>query len=200
MDEGITSHLLKFADDSKLYRPLKNDESHATLQEDLNKLYKWSQDWLMLFNVSKCATLHFGYYNPSHAYSMSGNAVNRVEETKDLGVWISSNLKPSHQCIAAAKKANRVLGMVYRNIQHKSPKIIKKLYLQLVRPHLEYAVQAWSPWLKKDIELLESVQRKATRIIHGFKDLPYEEPSTINTKNEAKKFCRPVAPPPHPLS
>jgi hypothetical protein len=130
MDEGITSHLLKFADDTKLYLPLRNDESHAVLQEDLNKLCKW----LMLFNVSKCATLHFGYNNPRHAYYMSGNAVNRAEETKDLGVCITSNLKPSHQCIAAAKKANRVLGMVYRNIQHKSPKIIKKLYLQLVRP------------------------------------------------------------------
>jgi hypothetical protein len=71
---------------------------------------------------------------------------------------MTSSLKLSRQSVIAAKKGNRVLGMVYRNIHNKTPKIIKKLYVQLVRPHLEYAVQAWSPWLRKDVELLESVQ------------------------------------------
>ena len=175
MDDQVTSHLLKFADDTKLYLPLKNESSHATLQEDLNRLCQWSQEWQMLFNVSKCTTLHFGHNNPGHAYTMLGTALTRAEEVKDLGVRIVGNLKPSNQCIAAAKKANQALGMIYRNISNKSAHIIKKLYIQLVRPHLEYAVQAWSPWLKKDIELLESVQRRATRMITGFGELSYKE-------------------------
>ena len=143
LDEQVSSHLLKFADDTKLYLPLKNAASHATLQEDLNKLCHWSQEWQMLFNVSKCATLHFGHNNPGHDYTMFGAVLTRSEEVKDLGVWISGNLKPSKQCIAASKKASQALGMIYRNITNKTPRIMKKLYIQLVRPHLEYAVQAW---------------------------------------------------------
>jgi hypothetical protein len=62
MDDQVTSQLLKFADDTKLYLPLKNTASHATLQEDLNKLCQWSQEWQMLFNVDKCATVQSRSY------------------------------------------------------------------------------------------------------------------------------------------
>jgi hypothetical protein len=63
---------------------------------------------------------------------MFGLALKGAESTRDLGVIISNNLKPSQQCITAAKKANRVLGMVYRNINNKSPRVMRKLYMQLV--------------------------------------------------------------------
>jgi hypothetical protein len=106
---------------------------------------------------------------------MFGTPLTKAAEVKDLGVLINGSLKPGHQCIAAAKKANRALGLIYRNINNKSPRIIKKLYIQLVQPHLEYAVQSWSPWLKKDTDLLESVQRRATKMVTGFSDLCYQE-------------------------
>ena len=109
---------------------------------------------------------------------MEGERLREVEEVKDLGITNHQSLKPSHQCLAAAKKANRLLGMIYRNISYKSPKsqvVMKRLYKQLVRPHLEHACQAWSSWLRKDIELLESVQRRATRMIDGFRELSYQE-------------------------
>ena len=62
-----------------------------------------------------------------------------------------------------------------RNIESRSPNVLLRLYKSIVRPHLEYAVQAWAPWMKKDIELVESVQRRFTRMITGMQDLSYEE-------------------------
>ena len=79
------------------------------------------------------------------------------------------------KCAKAVKKANAVLGMIKRNIHFKSKDVIVKLYKSLVRPRLEYCIQAWSPYLKKDIDRLEKVQRRATRMIEGYWDLSYEE-------------------------
>ena len=67
------------------------------------------------------------------------------------------------------------MGMIRRNIKYKKKEIIVKLYKALVRPRLEYCVQAWSPYLIKDINLLEKVQRRATKMIEGFSKLSYEE-------------------------
>ena len=75
----------------------------------------------------------------------------------------------------AAKKANAVLGMIKRNIAFKSKDVIVKLYKALVRPKLEYCIQTWCPYLKKDIDSLERVQRRATKMIEGYKNLCYED-------------------------
>jgi hypothetical protein len=75
----------------------------------------------------------------------------------------------------AAKKGNRMLGMMKRTIVSREKEIIIKLYKSLVRPHLEYCVQAWNPFLKKDIELLENVQRGVTKIVSGCHSLSYEK-------------------------
>ena len=175
MDLVVSSKILKFADDAKLYLQLKNEKSAAQLQDDLDALCAWSDDWQMVFNVNKCATIHFGYNNPGHDYEMNGENVRTTTEARDLGVLINKSLKPSNQCVAAAKKANRALGMIRRTVENKTMVIMKKLYKQLVRPHLDYCSQAWSPWLRKDVDLLESVQRRATKMVDGFRDLPYEE-------------------------
>jgi hypothetical protein len=75
----------------------------------------------------------------------------------------------------AAKKGNRMLGMMKRTIVSREKEIIIKLYKSLVRPHLEYCVQAWNPFLKKDIELLENVQRRVTKMVSGCHSLSYEK-------------------------
>jgi len=68
-----------------------------------------------------------------------------------------------------------MLGLIRRNVNYKSKEVIRGLYNALVRPHLEYCVQAWSPYLKKDIRLLEQVQKNAVRIIPGLKGDNYED-------------------------
>ena len=94
---------------------------------------------------------------------------------KDLGVLVDKSLKFSEQCNSVAKSANSILGMIKRNITCKNKYIITKLYKSLVRPKLEYCVQVWNPFLKKDIDKLEKVQKRATRMIEECKGMNYEQ-------------------------
>jgi len=75
----------------------------------------------------------------------------------------------------AANKANRVLGMVNRQFHNLDKASFLILYKGFIRPHLEYAIQAWSAYLKKDIEYLEKVQRRATKLVKGIRSLPYDK-------------------------
>jgi ribonuclease P/MRP protein subunit RPP40 len=175
IDKNINSKLLKFADDTKVFSVVETQEEVAMLRDDLKTLCEWSNDWLMLFNVEKCKVMHLGKKNLGAGYSMNGNDLEVIQEERDLGVIVQSDLKVSAQCAKVVKTANRVLGMVRRTFECRSKDIILNLYKSLVRPHLEYCVQAWSPHLRKDIELIERVQHRATKMIHGFAKYSYEK-------------------------
>ena len=175
IDDRVKSNILKFADDTNIFRPLVMEEDVNLLQDDLQQLQHWSKDWQMLFNADKCRSIHFGHNNSGHLYTMDGKALEQVTEEKDLGIMVTDNLKCGRQVAEAAKKANRILGVINRYIVHRDGRIILQLYKSLVRPHLEYAVQAWNPHLQKDILLLEKVQRRATKMISGLQHLPYEQ-------------------------
>jgi hypothetical protein len=175
IDEGVTNKLLKFADDTKLFGKVGTMEDIERLRADLVKLVKWSEEWLMLFNVDKCKVMHVGHNNPKEQYTMGEGVLQRICEELDLGVIVQDNLKCAGQCAKVVKTANRVLGMIKRTFGNFSRKVIVKLYKSLIRPRLEYAVQAWRPHLRKDIDLLEGVQRRVTRLVVGAKGKGYED-------------------------
>ena len=102
---------------------------------------------------------------------MSGGTSGAVRKERDLGVKITNDLKASAQCAYVCSRANRVLGMIRRTIVYKSPEVLTGLYKNLVRPHLEYCVSAWSPHYVKDRERLERVQHRFTRMVPGLKGL-----------------------------
>ena len=129
----------------------------------------------MLFNIDKCSVMHIGTQKENRRYELCGKELKVATEERDLGVIIHNSLKPSRQCAEAAKKGNQILGIIKRTIVSRDKEIITRLYKTLVRPHLEYCVQAWNPYLKKDIEILERVQHRATKLIKGFQRLSYDE-------------------------
>ncbi len=141
----------------------------------MNEISAWSARWKMPFNIKKCHILQVGTRNLKYDYEMSGEKLESIHCVKDLGVTITLNLKFIQQCKEAAGKANRMLGFIKRNFSFKNKDIILPLYNSLVRPHLDYAVQFWSPHLAKDIAKLEAVKRRATKMIPSLCNRSYEE-------------------------
>ena len=140
-------------------------------------MYDCSVEWQMLFNASKCRprVMYVGRRNECYDYFMGDTLVETTREEKDLGVYISNNLSPSNHVARAVEKANRVLGIIERTYVNKSRDNILSLYKSLVRPHLEYCVQAWRSFLQQDVDNIEKVQRRATRMISELADLEYGE-------------------------
>ena len=175
IDIGLLSVISKFADDIKLGANVKDPEGVEQLRMDLNRLGEWSETWQMPLNLEKCKVMHIGQANSKSDYSLQGKAMVVTDLEKDLGVLISSDLKFSKQCIEVEKKAQKLLGYIKRQFKYRNKEIVLTLYNALIRPLLEYAVQFWSPALRKDIERLEKVQARATKLIPSLRRLSYED-------------------------
>ncbi|KAK4829371.1 hypothetical protein QYF61_003494 [Mycteria americana] len=137
IDSKMECTLSKFADDTKLSGEVDTPERQDVIQRDLDKLEKWACVNLMRFNKAKCRVLHLGRGNPRFQYRLGDDVIESSPAEKDLG------------------KANRILGCIKSSVASRSREVILPLCSALVRPHLEYCVQLWSPQHKEDMELLE---------------------------------------------
>ena len=154
-----------FADDAKLYSTINDEQDCLNLQADLDSLVNWSKDWLINFNKKKCVVLRlkrsidFDYYIEDHKLL-------EVTEQADLGIIISNDLKPSKHIAKdkVASKANQRLGMIRRCFSNHCSGIIKPLYQAIVRPIIEYNSPVWNPWLLKDIQELDKVQKRCLKL------------------------------------
>jgi ribonuclease P/MRP protein subunit RPP40 len=106
---------------------------------------------------------------------MKGQVLEETKEEKDIGVMVTSNLKPTAQCAWAAKTAQTVLGQISRTFHYRDRHIYLRLYKQYVRPHLEFSTPAWAPWTEGDRNCLEKVQQRAIKMVFGLKSNIYEE-------------------------
>jgi len=129
----------------------------------------------MRFNKAKCKVLYQGQGNPQYQYRLGDGRLDSSPAKKDLGVLVDEKLDMSHQCALAAQKANQVLGCIKSSVASRWREGILPLCSALVRPHLESCMQLWSPQHRKDIELLEWVQRRATKMSRGLEHLCYEK-------------------------
>ncbi len=124
--------------------------------------------------MSKFKVMHVRLHNQEYEYHMRGTKLCTTEEENDLGVAVTKNLKPSAQCSKAAGRAKAVLGQIRRNFHYRDRHTFLRLYKQYVRPHLEFASPAWSPWLQGDIDTLEKVQAKTVKMVAGLKGETYQ--------------------------
>ena len=114
---------------------------------------------VLLFNYGKCKCLHTGHGNEDAQYTMGDTVLNTTVNEKDLGLTISADMKVSDQCAIAAAKGNQILGLIRRNIVYKEKVLIIPLYKTIVL---------------KDIDILERVQRRATKMIQKLRNISYE--------------------------
>ena len=174
----ITSKVKLFADDMKLWHVVRSKKDENVISQDLKTLEKYSEKWLLKFNAVKCQQMSIGH-NFDTKYSMTHEAelkeIEIVNHSRDLGIQVTDDLKWSMQCNQAASKAMSVLGMIKRTFGNVSKEIFTSLYSTYVRPNLEYCVQAWAPYYQKDIDTLEKVQRRATKLVKNIRHLSYEE-------------------------
>ncbi|CAM5086585.1 unnamed protein product [Natator depressus] len=175
LDNGIDCTLSKFMDDTKLGGEVDMLEGSDRVQSDLDKLEDWAKRNLMRFNKDKCRVLHLEQKNPRHCYRLGTDWLSSSSAEKDLGIAVDEKLDMSQQCALVAKKANGILGCISRSIASRSRDVIVPLYLALVRPHLEYCVQFWAPHYRKDVDKLERIQQRATKMIRGLGHMTYEE-------------------------
>ena len=123
LDADITNSILKFADDTKLYGKVNNEENRKQLQKDLDRLVDWTREWQMEFNIDKCKVMHIGKRNTNFTYEMEGKMLQTTKIERDLGIQVSADLKNSQQCRQAYGKASQMLAMVARTITSRDPYI-----------------------------------------------------------------------------
>jgi len=150
-------------------------EEMDAIQRDLDRLERWAHVNLMKLNKAKCKVLHMGRGNPKHKYRLGREWIESSSEEKNLGSLVEEKFNLTWKCALAAQITKHILGCIKSSIASRSREGILPLYSASVRPHLESCIQLWSPQHRKDMELLEWVQRRATKIIGGMEHLSYEE-------------------------
>ena len=117
---------------------IRSEDDIYQLQQDIDKLLRWSEKWQIPFNISKCKSLHIGRTNPNHVYSMAGCITEQVVEERDLRILIDKQLKFHDHLSMVIGKAKRLLGLINESFINLSPLTFPHLYKSIVRLCLEY--------------------------------------------------------------
>ncbi|KAK4815390.1 hypothetical protein QYF61_001378, partial [Mycteria americana] len=149
-------------------------EGRAILQRDRGRLEEWASRNCIKLNKDECKVLHLGWHNQRAQYRLGSVWLGSSLAERDLGVVVDNKLNTS-PCAAAATKANWILGCIRRGITRRERAVVFPLYSALVRPHLESCAHFWSPHFKKDTDRLEKLQSRATKMMKGLENLPYNK-------------------------
>ena len=123
--------------------------------------------------MSKCNLLHLGPLHSYGEYNINVVVVSPSNLVKDLGVLIDNKFKFHNYCSVVASKANRMLAIISKSLQYMDGNILLNLYKSFIPPIVEYGTMIWGPYYVLDQQLIERIQRRATKLIHGLHDQPY---------------------------
>ena len=172
-DTKITVKL--FADDVKMYIIVNDISDSVTLQKGLDNLVNWSEKWQLKISVPKCQTLHLGRGNMGISYNIGNVDLPNVCVVKDLGITIDSRLDYSDHINTIVTKAHQRACLILRCFKSKEPRLLFRAFTTYVRPLLEYDSPVWSPRYAYLINKLESVQRRFTKRLRGFRQISYAD-------------------------
>ena len=168
-----------FADDVKFY---SNFEFSSTINSDINPLVsilsnleKWSRVWQMRVNISKCFVLHLGLHNPLSQYTFNDSPLSTSNYVKDLGITYNNKLQFDVYIQKIVSRALQMVNLIFRSFVTRDVHILVRAFSTYVRPILEYCTPIWSPYLLKDINKIEGVQRYFTRRLFPDKQYSYAE-------------------------
>lgn len=168
----IKTNIVFFADDTKFFgNPL---QQYDELRHDLAAIERWTETWMLPLSGQKCCVLYIGAANPRHQYQLNNQQLTGVNKQRDLGVMVASDLKWEIHINMLVKRCNSMLYFIRKAFKNMSCEMLRRLLRSYIRPRLEYASVVWSPYFVKDIEMLERVQRRATKILPDLRDQPYE--------------------------
>lgn len=169
------SEIILYADDTKIFRSIKCKNDCDLLQEDLKDLQAWTERWLLNFHPDKCKYMRIGRSDIEDPGYKFETQLERTTSEKDIGVIFNEKLNFSEHLAEKINKANKIVGIIRWSFVNLDIEIFRALYTALIRPHIEYANQIWSPHLIKDIDMIENVQRRASKLVPGLKHLEYAE-------------------------
>ena len=168
LPECTSSETRLFADDGLLYKLIKSDKDAQSLQKDLNSLEKWEDDWQMSFHPEKCQVIHVcsnPRYRQRRQYTLHGHILESVDSAKYLGVHLSQDMTWQTHVNRTAAKASSTLGFLRRNLHSCTQDVRERTYNMFILPTLNYASAAWDPYLSRDVDQLEKVQRRGARYV-----------------------------------
>ncbi|XP_068250159.1 uncharacterized protein [Palaemon carinicauda] len=167
--------MVLYADDTKVFRRIQDVEDCNRLQGDLDELRKWTEKLLLLFHPEKSKYMKIGNTSVDDNEYIMYIIISKTRTERDIGVVIDDKLTFADHLAEKIEKANKIVGLIKRTFVFLEPATFKPLFTSLVRPHLEYANQVWCPQLIKDINAIENVQRRVSKLVSCLKELPYEE-------------------------
>ena len=178
--ENVThSTVTSYADDSKVSKIILNLTDGQQLQADLHKLFTWTEENLMSFNVDKFEVLRIGkndeLKNEIKYTTPDGTVLPEKSTVKDLGIVFNNKGDFSDHISVKSTKARGVAGLILRTFITREPAPLMMLFKSLVNPILDYGSIVWSPHKRCEINQIESVQRYFTSKLDGMKDLNYHQ-------------------------
>jgi len=164
-----------FADDTKIYLSRKKGLSFDALSDDIERVLSWTLENQLGVAFHKSNILHLGSSNPCYDYVFSGATIPAADVVKDLGVFVSSDLKFSDHIAKMCSKAHKMCSLIFKCFMCREHDFLVKMFKTFVRPLLEYSVTVWSPQNLEKIKEIERVQRRYTKRFPGLFEVPYLE-------------------------